>query len=245
MPTALLVDDEPNLRRHLADKLARLWPELTIAGNAGNGREALALAAELAPDVVFLDIRMPGQSGLEVAAALPAGTRVVFVTAYDDHAVDAFEAAAVDYLLKPVSDERLAATVDRLRAGEPDGERVSRLLRDLLEQAPARYLQWLRIGRGDAVDLVPVSAVVYFKSDHKYTTVCTAREEHVIRTPLAELERTLDPERFWRIHRSTIVAADQILEARRDLRGRWLLKLRNRPETLRVSQRYAHRFRQM
>ncbi len=245
MPTALLVDDEPNLRRHLADKLARLWPELTIAGNAGNGREALALAAELAPDVVFLDIRMPGQSGLEVAAALPAGTRVVFVTAYDDHAVDAFEAAAVDYLLKPVSDERLAATVDRLRAGAPDGEHVSRLLRDLLEQAPARYLQWLRIGRGDAVDLVPVSGVVYFKSDHKYTTVCTARDEHVIRTPLAELERTLDPNRFWRIHRSTIVAADQILEARRDLRGRWLLKLRNRPETLRVSQRYAHRFRQM
>lgn len=245
MPTALLVDDEPNLRRHLADKLARLWPELTIAGNAGNGRDAIALAAEVEPDIVFLDIRMPGQSGLEVAAALPSGTRIVFVTAYDDYAVEAFEAAAVDYLLKPVSDDRLAATVDRLRAAAPGEERVSRLLRDLLEQAPQRHLQWLRVGRGDTVNLVPVSAVCYFKSDQKYTTACTAGDEHVIRTPLAELERTLDPERFWRIHRSTIVAADQILEARRDLRGRWVLTLRNRPESLRVSQRYAHRFRQM
>lgn len=245
MPTALLVDDEPNLRRHLAEQLSRVWPQLEIAATAGNGREALALAAELDPDVVFLDIRMPGQSGLEVAAALPTDMRVVFVTAYDDYAVQAFETAAVDYLLKPVSEARLAATVERLRADPPASDTVSRLLEQLREHAAPRHLQWIRAGYGDAVTLLPVSSVVYFQAAHKYTSVRTASAEHVIRTPIAELERQLDPERFWRIHRGTIVATEHIAEARRDLRGRFHLSLRSRPETLRVSQRYAHRFRQM
>ncbi|NBC22524.1 MAG: response regulator [Gammaproteobacteria bacterium] len=245
MPTALLVDDEPNLRRHLAEQLSRVWPALEIAGTAGNGREALALAAELDPDVVFLDIRMPGQSGLEVAAALPADMRVVFVTAYDDYAVQAFETAAVDYLLKPVSEARLAATVERLQADAPASDTVARLLEQLREHGAPSHLQWIRAGRGDGVTLVPVSSVVYFQAEHKYTSVRTASAEHVIRTPITELERQLDPDRFWRIHRGTIVAAEQIVEARRDLRGRLHLTLRSRPETLRVSQRYAHRFRQM
>jgi len=245
MPTALLVDDEPNLRRHLADQLQRVWPELEVVGTAGNGREALALAAELDPDVVFLDIRMPGQSGLEVAAALPADMRVVFVTAYDDYAVQAFETAAVDYLLKPVSEARLAATVERLRAAAPASDSVSRLLEELREHAAPQYLQWIRAGRGDAVNLVPVSAVVYFQADQKYTSVRTAHDEHVIRTTIAELERQLDPARFWRIHRGIIVAAEQIAEARRDLRGCFRVTLKGRPEVLRVSQRYSHRFRQM
>lgn len=245
MPTALLVDDEPNLRRYLADKLAGVWPALDIVGSAGNGREALALAAQLRPDVVFLDIRMPGLTGLEVAAALPAGTRVVFVTAHDDYAVQAFDAAAVDYLLKPVTSARLAATVQRLQQAAPPADTLARLLGALKPLAAPDYLQWIRAGKGDAVNLVPVAAVVYFQADNKYTSVRTARDEHVIRTSISELEQQLDPERFWRVHRGLIVAAAQVAEASRDLRGGYSLRLRSRPETLRVSKRYAHRFRQM
>lgn len=246
MPTALLVDDEPNLLHHLAHKLERAWPELTVVACARSGREALELAERHRPDIVFLDIRMPGLSGLQVAERLPQGSRVVFVTAYEDYAVQAFEAAAVDYLLKPVADGRLTATVRRLQdTGQPQPERVARLLTEMLDAAPKRHLTWIRAGRGDTVNLVPVSAVVYFQADHKYTAVRTAREEHLIRTSIAELEDQLDPERFWRIHRGVIVAADEIAGAQRDFRGRYALRLKSRPESLRVSQTYAHRFKQM
>ncbi|MEQ8858660.1 MAG: LytTR family DNA-binding domain-containing protein [Pseudomonadales bacterium] len=244
MPKALLVDDEPNLSRHLATKLGRLWPELDIVGLAGNGRQALELTAAHAPDIVFLDIRMPGLSGLDVAERLPPGTRVVFVTAYDEYAVQAFEAAAVDYLLKPVQDARLAATVQRLQAAAPV-EDLTRLLGALRQAAHRPYLQWVRAGRGDAVTLVPVSAIVYFRADNKYTSVLTANDEHVIRMSISELENLLDPDRFWRIHRSVIVAAEQIAEARRDFRGRFEVRLRSRAETLRASRSYAFRFKQM
>jgi len=246
MPTALLVDDEPNLLRHLTHKLARAWPELEVVGQAQSGREALELAAVHHPDVVFLDIRMPGLSGLQVAERLPSETRVVFVTAYEDHAVQAFETAAVDYLLKPVLDERLEITVRRLRrTAPPPTDRVARLLEDVLEVSPRRYLSWIRAGRGDKVSLVPVNAVVYFRADHKYTMVRTADDEHLIRTSITDLERQLDPERFWRVHRGVIVSTDEVLEARRDFRGRYTLRLRSRAETLPVSQTYAHRFKQM
>lgn len=245
MPTALLVDDEPNLSRHLARKLNRLWPDLVIQGSPTSGREALASVAARKPDIVFLDIRMPGLDGLQVAAQLPADIRVVFVTAYDDYAVQAFEAAAVDYLLKPVNDERLALTVARLRNPAPVPDALQHLL-DRLQPAPAEpYLQWIRAGRGEAVTLVPVSAVVYFQADRKYTAVRTANAEHLIRTAISELEQRLDPDDFWRVHRGTIVATREVLDARRDLSGRLTLRLRSRPETLRVSQSYAHQFRQM
>lgn len=248
MTTALLVDDEPNLTRHLARKLAWAWPELEVLGTARSGTEALDSIRRQAPDVVFLDIRMPGLDGLQVAQRLPSGVRVVFVTAYDDYAVQAFDTAAVDYLLKPVSDERLARTVERLRAAPPDVDALARLLGGIRPptQAPdQQYLHWIRAGQGDTVTLVPVSTVAYFQADRKYTSVRTAAAEHLIRTSIGELASRLDPQRFWRIHRGVIVAADEIAEARRDLGGRYHLTLRSRPETLRVSRSYAHQFKQM
>lgn len=245
MPSALLVDDEPNLLRHLARKLAHAWPELEIVAQARNGTEALELAALHQPDMMFLDIRMPGLSGLQVADRLPAGVRVVFVTAYEDYAVQAFDAAAVDYLLKPVSTQRLDQTIERLRSTPPAPEVMTRLLEEVLADRPKRYLSWIRAGRGDTVSLVPVTAVVYFQADRKYTAVRTARDEHLIRTPLADLENQLDPDRFWRIHRSVIVAANEVREARRDFRGRYTIALDSRPERLPVSSTYAHRFKQM
>jgi DNA-binding LytR/AlgR family response regulator len=245
MPTALLVDDEPNLSRHLARKLSRLWPELTVVGTPRSGREALACVAGQRPDIVFLDIRMPGLDGLQVAKELPPEVRVVFVTAYDDYAVQAFEAAAVDYLLKPVNDERLALTVQRLLTGAHSMNSLAGLLERLRHPSADHYLQWIRAGRGEAVTLIPVSAVVYFQADRKYTTVRTAGEEHLIRTAISELEQRLNPDEFWRVHRGTIVAAREVVEARRDLRGRYNLRLRSRPEPLRVSQSYSHLFRQM
>lgn len=245
MTTALLVDDEPNLSAFLARRLTDAWPELEIVGTAVNGRQALAMARELAPDVVFLDIRMPGLSGLDVARTLDPEIRIVFVTAYDDHAVEAFEAAAVDYLLKPVEPERLALTVARLKAahGPADRDRLADLIARL--SADDGHLRWLRSQQGDATRLIPVESVVYFKADDKYTTVVTATDEHLIRTSLRDLEAELDPGVFWRVHRGLIVRVDEIVEARRDLRGRYTLTLRSRPERLRTSQTYGHLFRGM
>lgn len=246
MTKALLVDDEPNLLRHLAQKLTRVWPEADIVGLARSGREALDLVVRHRPDVVFLDIRMPGLSGMQVAERLPRDVRVVFVTAYDDYAVQAFDAAAVDYLQKPVSDDRLEKTVRRLKdTARPASQEVTRLLEDALRQPVKRHLTWIRAGRGDAVNLIPVSAVVYFQADHKYTAVRTAHDDHLIRTPIAELEAQLDSERFWRIHRGVIVSANEVAEARRDFRGQYRVRLKSRPESLRVSQTYSYRFRQM
>lgn len=247
MPTALIVDDEPNLSQHLARMLERAWPALQVIGTPANGVDALARAAAHHPDVVFLDIHMPGMNGLQVAERLPPGTRVVFVTAYDDYAVQAFDAAAVDYLLKPASERRLAATIQRLQAAAAaeTPAQVAESLQAVLKAASQHNLQWIRAGRGEAVQLIPVSAVVYFKADNKYTAVVTATQEHLIRTSISELEGRLDSERFWRIHRGLIVAVEEIAEARRDLRGRYNLSLRSRPEILRVSQGFTHRFKQM
>ncbi|MGE0622426.1 MAG: LytR/AlgR family response regulator transcription factor [Pseudomonadales bacterium] len=245
MTSALLVDDEPTLSAFLARQLARVWPELEILGTAVNGRQALSMAEELAPDIVFLDIRMPGLSGLDVARSLDPEIRIVFVTAYDDYAVEAFDAAAVDYLLKPVETERLAQTVSRLKlaAGPADRERVAAAIARL--SPDDGHLRWLRSQQGDATRLIPVETVVYFKSGDKYTSVVTPTEEHLIRTSLRGLEAELDPAVFWRVHRGLIVRVEEILEARRDLKGRYTLTLRSRPERLRTSQKYGYRFRGM
>lgn len=259
-PRAIVADDEPALADYLVRELAAVWPELRIAGVAGNGREALALVDEHSPDVVFLDIRMPGLDGVAVARALPAEVALVFVTAFEEHAIAAFERAAVDYLLKPVTRERLTETVRRLQlrgigvetGAEPAGVLFERLLQALdvdqgksLGPALGRRLQWLRAGHSDRIELVHVDEVVFFEADLKYTTVKLRDREVLLRKPLAELEHELDPDRFWRVHRSLIVNVGEIAEARRDLRGRYLLSLRSRPERLRVSQRYAGTFRQM
>ena len=246
-PTAILVDDEPTLVDYLGSMLVDLWPELRIVGSASNGRQALTLIDHEAPDIVFLDIHMPGLTGLQVAERLSPDTHVVFVTAYDEYAVQAFDRAAVDYLLKPVTAERLQATIDRLKRSTEfvDTAKLFALLRDLDAPSRARRLEWLRAGRGDTVQLVPVAAVVYFRAAHKYTSVFTATDEFVIRRSIKELESELDPQRFWRVHRGLIVRVDEVLQAVRDLRGRYRLHLRSRDEVLTTSQRYGHLFRQM
>ena len=250
MTTALLIDDEPNLSDYLARRLAELWPELEILGTAVNGRQALAMGEELAPDIVFLDIQMPGLNGLQVAEALDPEIRIVFVTAYDRYAIQAFEAAAVDYLLKPVDDARLSLTIKRLKTASSDAEKAA--LSDAIGQVigqlkgpESNHLQWLKAQQGGTTELIPVESVVYFQADGKYTNVVTATGEHLIRTSIRELEEALDPSLFWRVHRGTIVRVEEIAQANRDLRGRYTLNLRSRPEQLRTSQKYGHLFKAM
>lgn len=243
---ALIAEDEPHLAADLARRLARLWPQLEIAAVVHDGLAARAALAELAPDVAFLDIRMPGLSGLEVARGAPAGCRVVFVTAYDEHAVAAFDAAAADYLLKPVADARLEQCIARLRAAPPSdsGDLLARV-QALLPALPNPPLRWLRAQVGQAMHLVAVAEVCYFQAGDKYTSAVTREGEFLLRTPIKELLPQLDPAQFWQVHRGTLVNVGQIAAARRDLLGRFSLTLRDRPETLAVSRSYAHLFRQM
>ncbi len=250
---AIIADDEPHLAAHLRDRLLALWPDLNIVGMAANGIEARELIERLQPDVAFLDIRMPGLSGLDVVVALPfsvrASCRFVFVTAYDEFAVQAFEREATDYLLKPVTDDRLAATIERLLRAPavPPAEDLLARLQALLPVAekPAERLRWVRASVGNDVRLVPVDEVCYFQATDKYTAVFTRDAELLIRTPLKELGAQLDPEMFWQVHRSTLVNVRQIATARHDAFGRVTLYLRERPETLQVSRAHAHLFRQM
>ncbi len=244
MTRALILEDEPLLATQLRGKLALLWPELEIVGMPVEGREALRLARDAQPDVAFLDIRLPGMSGLEVAAALPGHTKVVFVTAHDEFAVEAFRAAAVDYLLKPVSNKRLAATIKRLRRDETQNRaELLALLQRIGAGAAPTHLHWIRAGIGEATALVSVDEVIYFRADAKYTSVMTREREYLVRRAISQLEPQLDPDQFWRIHRSLIVRVDQIASARRDLRGRYVLTLRDRPEKLRSSRAYGHLFK--
>ena len=251
IPTALIADDEPVLRAELERLLADVWPELVVAASVGDGAAALDAVERLKPDIAFLDIRMPPPSGLDVARRVGASTAVVFVTAYDTHAVEAFERAAVDYLLKPVFGPRLGETVDRLKrwlaGGTADSGPDSQILESLVRRLANRpaYLHWLRVGQGERVQLVAVEDVCFFRSDRKYTAVVTRDREHLVRTSITELAARLDPERFWRIHRGGIVNVNAIAAARRDLRGRYRLTLKNRPEVLRVSAAYGHLFRCM
>ncbi len=245
---AIIADDEPTLRRHLRERLQALWPELEICAEAANGEEALAHIRAHHPDVVFLDIRMPGTDGMEVARQAGA-CRVVFVTAYDQYAVEAFERHAVDYLLKPVSDQRLRETIHRLRDGQRSLEHTALQqalagIADAMASQPQRS-QWIRALQGESIALVHVDDVAYFQSGDKYTTVRTAEREYLIRTPLKDLDAVLDPERFWRIHRSVIVNVAFIAGARRTLDGRYDLTLKSVSERLTTSRAYAHRFKQM
>lgn len=245
---AVIADDEPELATYLQRELKQAWPELTIAGVARTGPEAVQLLEQERPDVAFLDIRMPGLSGLEVAERVPPHCRVVFVTAFDEYAVQAFEREAVDYLLKPVSAERLASTVERLRRQPADGFGTSALT-DLLQRLqPAtapEYLQWIRAGSGERVELVGADQVIYFHAISKYTSVLTADGEYTIRTPIKMLAEQLDPQLFWQIHRATIVNVRRVERVHREFAGRLTLVLKERPEQLTVSRAFAHLFRQM
>jgi len=243
--SAIIVDDEPHLVDYLAGKLKELWPELEIVGTALNGRSAVSLAHEVKPDIAFLDIHMPGLSGLQVAEALPADTRIVFVTAFDEYAVDAFQRSAIDYLLKPVSDARLMQTIDRLRAARrQDRSDLFNLIKDMSLE-PKSYLQWIRAGLEDTTQLVPVQDVVYFKADLKYTEIFTRDGQYIVRRSIKELESQLDPNQFWRIHRGVIVRVEQIAMAKRDFRGRYTITLRDHPDVLRASQSYGYLFKHM
>lgn len=243
--SAIIVDDEAALISYLRAKLAAIWPELEIVGTAINGRQAIALCKEVQPDIAFLDIHMPGLNGLQVAEALPDETKIVFVTAYDQYALQAFDQSAIDYILKPVQDERLAVTVQKLKT-EQDSKKdeILAVLRELNPGIQGSYLTWLRTGLQDTTELVSVDEVIYFQAEDKYTTVYTANHEYVIRMSIKELEANLDPGVFWRIHRGAIVRVDEIVKAVRDLRGRYTLTLRSRDETLRTSKTYSHLFKQ-
>jgi len=244
---AIIAEDEKHLADDLQRRLQRLWPELEIVAVVHDGVKAAAALAEIKPDFAFLDIRMPGKSGLEAARSAAANCRVVFVTAFDDHAVQAFEQAAADYLLKPVSDERLARCVERLKqqATVAPDELLQRLQRLLAAPAKPEYLQWLRAQVGQTVRLVATEDVCYLQSADKYTLLLTGDAEMLLRTPLKDLIAQLDPQHFWQVHRGTIVNARKIVSAHHDLLSKVTLTLRDRPEKVAVSRSYAHLFRQM
>lgn len=244
---AIIADDERHLAEDLRRRLLALWPELKIVAVVHDGIAAEQVLQELKPDIAFLDIRMPGQSGLDAARNVSMATRLVFVTAFDDHAVQAFEQAAVDYLLKPVSDERLERCVERLQQGSlfaPDAM-MTRLQKLLATPAKPEPLRWLRIQVGQTVRMVAVEEVCYFQSADKYTTVLTRDAELLLRTPLKDLIEQLDPDQFWQVHRGTLVNVKQIVAAHHDLLGKVSLSLKDRPEKVAVSRSYAHLFKQM
>lgn len=251
--TAIVAEDEPLLRQELLDRLAEAWPELEVLAACEDGASAVEALAGHQPDVAFLDIRMPGLTGLEVAAS--AGdtsprTQIVFVTAYDQHAVAAFEHGAIDYLLKPIAPERLAATVQRLQARSGDAQAVATLLQRLGDAVLPRAseappLTWLTASAGKETRLVLVDEVAYFRADNKYTTVVTADGEALLRTSIRDLLGMLDPAHFKQIHRSTIVNLRAIAGITRDDSGRGVVRLKSRPETLAVSQPFMALFRNM
>ena len=251
----VIAEDEELLRTALSSLLKDAWPQLQIVAECEDGASALESIAELQPDVAFLDIRMPGLTGIEVARGLADAsprTQVVFVTAYDQYAIDAFEQGAIDYLLKPITRERLLATVQRIQAraaaGHPDGATLEVLLRHLsAREMPASKppLVWITASAGKDTRLIMVDDVAYFQADNKYTTVMTAEGESLLRTPLRELLDSLDAATFKQIHRSTIVNMKAVASVSRDDTGRGRLKLKNRPETLTVSQPFMSLFRNM
>jgi DNA-binding LytR/AlgR family response regulator len=260
-PRALVADDEPLLREHLCLHLARQWPELQVVAQARNGREAVALFEQHLPDIVFLDVHMPGMSGVDAARAVGARAQIVFVTAYEQYAVQAFEQGAIDYLVKPLDERRLAATVTRLRerlarprsAGmQMDGgdAGVERLLDQLARRlragaSPVTRLQWIRASVGSTVRMIPVDQVVYLRSDEKYTLVVWQGGEALIRKTIRELADELDPSRFVQTHRSVIVNLHEVLQVTRGANETADVHLRGRPEVLPVSRSYLHVFRQM
>ncbi len=271
-PTALIADDEPLLRDSLARSLGLAWPELQIVAQARNGREALELFEQLQPDVVFLDVHMPGLNGIEAARQLARRAQIVFVTAYEEYAVQAFEQGALDYLVKPVDEARLDDTVARLKSRLAQAQAGSALPTQALEaviaqllarlgsqsppaqSAPApaagaepapKYLQWIRASVGATLKLIPVDDIVYLRSDEKYTLVAWSEGEALIRTPIRELMDQLDPDRFVQVHRSVVVNLHAISHVTRGLNETADVHLKGRTEVLPVSRSYLHLFRQM
>ena len=248
MTRALIADDEPHLAHYLRDQLAVLWPELEIVHIARNGIEAAERIAALAPDLAFLDIQMPGLNGLEVAQGIEGSTRVVFVTAYDEYALEAFEHAALDYVLKPVKNDRLARTLERIKAAcvpAPPDARLSEALARLLAPPPQSRLRYIRAARGELTSQVAVGDVMFFQADDKYTVVCTAADEHLIRTTITELASQLDPDQFWQVHRSTLINLAYLEGTRRDEASRLFVRIKGHAQELPVSRAFVHMFKAM
>ncbi len=246
-PTALIVEDEPALSDELRDLLHQLWPELNIVDQAQDGLKALRLIASHQPDIVFLDIQIPDPNGLEVAQFIGDRCHIVFVTAYDAHAIEAFERGAADYILKPISFERLALTVQRLK------QKLLQAPQDMspvaaqahLSQENHRHLRWITASVGNVLRLITIDEVVFFQSDQKYTRVVLADSEVLIKKTLKELLSELDPEQFWQLHRSTVVNALEVASIEPNLAGQLVVKLKNRRERLPVSEAFIRRFRSM
>lgn len=252
MYKAIIADDEKELRTYLKSNLSEIWPELMICGEAKNGKEALELVESERPDIAFLDIRMPGLSGMEVAKRIAGLCRIVFVTAFDRYAVEAFEKEAVDYLVKPVSRERLLKTVERLKkqvnlSSEPPtglAEAVEQVL-SRLKKEKIDFLRWIKTQNKETIRLIPVAEVDYFKAEDKYILVATKDGESLIKRSIKELIQELDPGQFWQINRGIIVNVSRIENVSRSLTGRGILKLRGRRDPLSVSRCYLHLFKQM
>jgi DNA-binding LytR/AlgR family response regulator len=245
---AVIAEDEPILRLELKDTLAKLWPELEICAEAEDGIEALRALAAYSPDIMFLDIQMPGATGLDVAKQASGKCHVAFVTAYDKYAVAAFEQGAVDYVMKPFSPARIATTVSRLKekiASAPAN--LDGLLKTLAEATHANkeYLRWITASQGNDLRLITIEEIVYFQADNKYTLVVTSQQESLIRRPIKELLDDLDPQTFWQIHRGTLVNVNAIAGVTRDMSGHMRVKLKQRKETLPVSESYVHLFKGM
>jgi DNA-binding LytR/AlgR family response regulator len=251
MPTAILAEDEPILRAQLEGKLRKLWPELEIIASVEDGAAALEALEDRVPDFMFLDIQMPEMTGVEVARHVGARAHVVFVTAYDQYAIQAFETGAVDYILKPATDERLAVTIERLKAKlaaptpPTDLNAVLARITDQLAGGRKEKLQWIKATLGQNLRLIPVGDVLFFQSDEKYTRVVTADSEALIKTPIRELMDGLDPDVFWQIHRSTVVNVNAIAGVTRDFRGQAHVKIKGKDDSLVVSRIYSHLFKQM
>ncbi len=252
MTTAIIADDEALLRFHLRKELSESWPQLDIIAEAANGDEALQLIEELRPDVVFLDIKMPGLTGLQVAEQLPGACLLVFITAFDEFAVQAFEQEAIDYLLKPIEPKRIDKMVGRLqqklnaREAPRDLSQALGLLRQSLQQpVGSESLRWLKALKGDDIHLINIHDVICFHAEDKYTRVITAAGEYLIRMAIKHLEQQLDGEAFWRIHRSTIVQVEKIARVSRRLSGKLTLVLADSSFEPVVSRSYADKFKQM
>ena len=248
--TAVIADDEPLLRAQLKKRLANLWPELHVVHEMENGKDIDRVIAEKSPALFFLDIHMPGVNGLEAARAIAGRAHIVFVTAFDQYAVEAFERGAIDYVLKPFNEERLAVTVDRLKGrlgSRPQqiDELVATLAARLAPKANENHLRWIKASVGSNVRLIPVEEVLFFQSDDKYTRVVTCDGESLIRKPIRELLDELDPAKFWQVHRATIVNVDWIASVRRGLKDQAELSVKGHSQTLTVSRAFTHLFKQM
>ena len=251
-PTAVVADDERLMREQIVARLKEAWPELSIVGEASNGREAIAMVRNLEPDIVFLDIRMPGMDGIQAAQALSGQVHVVFVTAHDEYAIRAFEHGAIDYVLKPAEPARVALTCQRLRARLKDAPEP---INDLLAQLSQRlgtggpkareYMRWVQASVGASIRMIPTTDILFFRAEDKYTRVQTQGFEALIRKPIKELLDELDPDEFWQIHRATVVRVDAIEQVSRNFRGHQIVHVKGRDEKLEVSRTFHHLFKQM